>query len=449
VKRAGAHRSLEGQLSLGLFATIVLTGGVAGLLSFSWGLHDANELLDGTLQDTISMIASGQMALPQRPAQFPGSEPDNDVLIVPLAPGGGPQGSLATTLDPLSDGFHTVQWERRSWRVLVGTIGTGGRLAVAQQTEVRDEIAQHSAIRTLVPLLVLIPLLMFLVRQVVRRTLGPVASLARHVDSNAIGPAARLPEVEVPREIEPFVQSIRSLLQELTQALEQQQRFVANAAHELRSPMAALQLQAANMERVVSGEDALARLDELRLGLQRMQHLLEQLLSMARSEAEQGDACQVRVGDVAREVLAACVPAAAAKAIDMGMDRCDEHLLVAGTVVDLATLLRNALDNAIKYSPPHAVVTVSAYRDGNDAVLSVEDEGPGMAPPQLERVFEPFYRVPGVREPGSGLGLAIVAAISKRLGGKATLLPRRARTGMRFEYRQPLAAPGGSAAPGA
>jgi signal transduction histidine kinase len=267
------------------------------------------------------------------------------------------------------------------------------------------------------------------------------------VDSHAIGPAARLPEVDVPREIEPFVRSIRGLLQELTQALEQQQRFVANAAHELRSPMAALQLQAANMEQVVSGDEALARLDELRLGLQRMQHLLDQLLSMARSEVEQGEAFPVRLADVTREVLAACIPAAAAKAIDLGMDRCDEQLLVAGAPLEFATLLRNVLDNAVKYSPPYGVVTVSAYRDGIDAVLSVEDEGPGIAPPQLERVFEPFYRVPGVRESGTGLGLAIVAAIAKRLGGKATLLPRSAGPGMRFEYRQPLVATGGSSAP--
>jgi two-component system OmpR family sensor kinase len=440
VKQAGASHSLQGRLSLSLFASIVLTGAVAGLLSFAWALHDANELLDGTLEDTVSMIASGQMALPDAPAQFPSSEPDNDVVVVPLGRAGAMRGGMATVLEALPDGLHTVTWQRGSCRVVVRVIGSGARVAVAQRTEVRDEIAQHSAIRTLVPLLLLIPLLMFLVRQVVRRTLGPVASLARHMDSNAIGPAARLPEVDVPREIEPFVQSIRRLLHELAEALEQQQRFVANAAHELRSPMAALQLQAANVERVVHGEEALARLDQLRLGLRRMQHLLEQLLSMARSEAQHGEACPVRLAEVTREVLAACVPGAEAKAIDLGMDHCDGELRVAGTAVDLATLLRNAVDNAIKYSPRESVVTVTVRREGQDAVLSVEDEGPGMPAPQLERAFEPFYRVPGARESGSGLGLAIVAAIAKRLGGRATLQPRGARTGLRFEYRQPLVA---------
>lgn len=442
MKRAAASRSLEGRLSLSLFASIVITGVVAGLLSFVWALHDANELLDGTLEDTVAMIASGQMALPSGPAQLPGSEPDNDVIVIPLWPGGAARTGIATALETLPDGFHTVEWEHRSWRVLVRAIGSGARLAVAQRTEVRDEIAQHSAIRTLIPLVLLIPLLLFLVRQIVRRTLGPVASLARHVDSNAIGPAARLPEVDVPLEIEPFVHSIRRLLHELTEALEQQQRFVANAAHELRSPMAALQLQAANVERVVRGDEAVARLDQLRLGLARMQHLLEQLLSMARSQAEHGEASPVRLADVAREVLAACVPAAEAKAIDLGMDSCDGQARVAGTAVELAALLRNALDNAIKYSPPGSAVTVSIHREGKEAVLSVEDEGPGMPAPHLQRAFEPFYRAPGAPESGSGLGLAIVAAIAKRLGGEATLQTRRAGAGMRFEYRQPLVAGG-------
>jgi two-component system OmpR family sensor kinase len=442
VTPAGGSRSLQGRLSLSLLASIVLTGAFAGVLSFFWALHDANELLDGRLEDTLAMIASGQMALPNAPAQFPGSEPDNDLVIVPLAPVAAARAGMGGVLESLPDGFHTVEWDRGSWRVLVRALGPGARLAAAQRTEVRDEIAQHSAIRTLVPLVLLIPLLVFLVRQVVRRTLRPLASLARHVDSNAIGPAARLPEVEVPREIEPFVNSIRRLLQELSQALEQQQRFVANAAHELRSPMAALQLQAANMERVVDGDEALARLDQLRHGLRRMQHLLEQLLSIARSEAEHGETCAIRLADVAREVLAGCVTDAEAKGIDLGMDYCDGEVFVLGSAVGLTTLLRNGVDNAVKYSPPHTTVTVSVRREGREAVLSVEDEGPGIPQTHLERVFEPFFRVPGAGESGSGLGLAIVATIARRLGGHAAMQPRPGTVGMRFEYRQPLLEPG-------
>jgi two-component system OmpR family sensor kinase len=336
----------------------------------------------------------------------------------------------------LPEGLHTVRWQERDWRVLVSPVGNNARVGIAQWTESRNEIAQHSALRTLIPLLALIPVLSVLVRQVVHRTLAPVARLARHVNSNAIGPAAQLPKLDVPLEIEPFVQSIRRLLQELTDALEQQRRFVANAAHELRSPMAALRLQAANLEHVVTGTDASTRLEQLRCGLQRMQHLLEQLLAIAYSESGSGDRSPVCLVDVAREVLAQCMPAAQAKGIDLGMDRSDSTLTISGTSIDLATLLRNVVENAVKYASQASQVTVSVYRDGMNAVLAVEDEGPGMPPLHLERAFEPFYRVPGAQEPGSGLGLAIVATVAKRLGGNATLLPRLDGAGLRFEYRQ-------------
>jgi two-component system OmpR family sensor kinase len=321
--------------------------------------------------------------------------------------------------------------------VLVSSAGRE-RLAVAQRTQQRDEIAQHSAIRTLIPLLLLIPLLVLLVREVVRRTLRPVAALARHVDSNPMAAAARLPQADVPAEIAPFLESIQRLLDELTETLEQQRRFVANAAHELRSPVAALHLQAINLEPVVS-EEGRERLEQLRNGMERMRRLLEQLLAMARSEANHGEVASLSLGHVAREVVAELVRAAEAKGIDLGMDLDDEEAWVRGTDLLLHTLIRNAVENAVKYGPPGSLVTVSVYRQDSDAVVAVDDDGPGIPASHAEQVFESFYRVPGTSEPGSGLGLAIVAAIAKRLGGRATLRRREGGPGMRFEYRQPRA----------
>ncbi|WP_427914099.1 sensor histidine kinase [Ramlibacter sp. MMS24-I3-19] len=437
--RPVARHSLQWRLTLGLVAAILLTGSAAALFSFTWALRDANEILDGALVDTAALIANGQMALPDQPAKLPGSEPENETLVVPLraAPAGG--SGIASVLAALPDGMHTVRWQERSWRVLVRQVSPDQRVGIAQWTEARDEIARHSALRTLIPLLLLVPVLGLVVREVVRRTLAPVASLGRHVDSSAVALAAQLPDLQVPLEIEPFVQSIRRLLQELTQALEQQRRFVANAAHELRSPMAALQLQAANLERVSIGEEAISRLGQLQHGIHRMQHLLEQLLAMARSEAGSREGQPVRLSDVAREVLAQCVPAAQEREIDLGMDRADSQLHVTGTSIDLVTLLRNVVENAVKYSPPGTQVTVSVYREGDEAVLAVEDEGVGIPEPHRARAFEPFYRVPGAEEPGSGLGLAIVAAVAKRLGGHAELRPRPGGQGLRFEYRQQVA----------
>jgi signal transduction histidine kinase len=276
------------------------------------------------------------------------------------------------------------------------------------------------------------------VREVVRRTLSPVLRLARHVDSNPTSLAAHLPDVDVPREVQPFVRSIQRLLDDLTHALAQQQRFVANAAHELRSPVAALQLQAANVEHVVREPMARERLADLQLGIQRVQRLLEQLLSMARSQAVPVEGyAPVDLSQTAREVLAELLPAAEQQGIDLGADRCDPGVCVRATALDMATLLRNVLGNAIKYSGPGAVVTLSVLQEGGEAVVVVEDDGPGIAPGDLEHVFEPFYRAPGTGQPGSGLGLAIVAAIGQRLGARVSLGPRAAGHGLRFEYRQP------------
>jgi two-component system, OmpR family, sensor kinase len=436
---ARARRSLQWRLIVGLVAAILLTGAVAGAASFVWALHDANEILDGSLQDTADMIATGQMAIPRQPAHLAGSEPENDLLVLPLGgPGVGPPAGMATVISGLPPGLHTLSWQGYRWRVLVTSAGSA-RIAVAQRTQERDEIAQHSAIRTLVPLLLLIPVLVLLVREVVRRTLRPVAALARYVDSNPMVAAARLPQADVPVEIAPFLDSIQRLLEELTEALEQQRRFVANAAHELRSPMAALHLQAVNLAPVVS-EEGRERLEQLRSGMDRMRRLLEQLLAMARSEVDNGGLSSVSMGQVAREVIAELVLSAEAKGVDLGMDRDEQEAHVRGTDLLLHTLIRNAVENAVKYSAPESMVTVSVYREGSNAVVTIEDCGPGVHASHAEHVFEPFYRVPGTSEPGSGLGLAIVAAIAKRLGGRATLRPRDAGLGMCFEYRQALAA---------
>jgi two-component system OmpR family sensor kinase len=442
MRRPGSRNSLQWRLSVGLFAVILLTGGVAGGLSFVWALHDANEILDGTLQDSAGLIANGRMAVPDGVSQLPGSEPDNDVLVVPLARSAAvAHPGIQELLSRLPDGLQNFQWQGRSWRVLIGRTPAGDRVAVAHLCLLRDEIAQHSAVRTLIPVLLLIPLLILLVRGVVRRTLAPVSRLARHVETNAMDLAANLPDVEVPLELRPFVHAIKGLLGELTAALAHQQRFVANAAHELRSPVAALQLQAANIEHVIHDDAARLRLQQLQAGILRMQHLLEQLLSMARSQAVAAvELAPVRVAEVAKEVLAEFVAAAQDKGLDLGMERCDGNLCVQATRLDLLTMLRNVVENAVKASPPGAVVTISVYADGEDAVACVEDGGPGIPESQLQSVFEPFYRAPGAGTTGTGLGLSIVAAIAKRLDARVALASGPGGRGLRFEYRQPWVA---------
>lgn len=439
--RSRVPRSLQWRLSIGLATLVLATGTVAGILSFAWALHDVNEILDGLLEDTADLIASGRMQMPGEPAQLAGSEPENDLLVVPFPTSPKPSaGSLAGTLSLLPDGFGTVRWNGHDWRVLLRRMPGGQRVAIAQQTEVRDEVAYHSAVRTIIPLLVLIPLLALAMRRIVRKTLAPVSALASHVDAHASPRAADLPEIDTPQEIELFVRSIRRLVSDLKTALEHQQRFVANAAHELRSPVAALMLQAENVETVLVDAEARSRMLELRAGIARMQHLLEQLLSMASVEAEGEDPpSAIQLAAVVREMLAESVSSAQASGVDLGAGRCDPQAWIVASPIDVVTLLRNVVGNAMKYGRPGGTITVSVWLDGHDAVLQVLDDGPGMPQEHLQRVFEPFYRVPGTGQAGSGLGLSIVAAIAQRRGGRVALRARESGPGLCFEYRQACA----------
>ena len=435
------HHSLSWRLSWGLGSAIVAIGLLAGTLSFLRALDDANEILDSGLQQTASLIRNGQVALPTVAAQLKGTEPDNDVIVIRMSADRARDhmGIAAAFPTALPDGFRNITWQGKEWRVLVDSVGERERVAIAQQSEVRDEIARGNAFFTVVPLLVLLPALIVLARVLVRRTLAPVTRLAHHIDGNPMLNAANLPSVEVPSEVQPFVHSIQRLLADLSAALAHQQRFVANAAHELRTPIAALKLQASNVESVLRDPQVRERLAVLQTGIERIQHLLEQLLSMARSQAgTSGPPHPVDLAEGVVSALAELMPAAEQKKVDLGLDRCDPGVFVCATPIDIATLVRNVAGNAIKYCGSGAVVSLSVFAEGSDAVLRVEDDGPGISDEHLQHVFEPFYRALGTGQSGSGLGLSIVAAISERLGGRISLSPGATGRGVRFEYRQAL-----------
>jgi signal transduction histidine kinase len=301
-------------------------------------------------------------------------------------------------------------------------------------------MARHSAVRTVLPLLLLVPMLALLVRAAVKGALAPVRRLARHVDEYPLDRAAQLPELDVPAELHPFVTSIRGLVGELSLALERQQRFVANAAHELRSPVAALSIQAANLENVLVDPQGRDRMKPLSQGITRLQALLEQLLSMARAQLHRsGSEQNVGLAGLVKEMLAEFVPQAADRGIDLGADNLNEDVQVAADRFDLQLLLRNVIGNALKFCPPGSEVTLSVTADGTQAVLRVIDNGPGMSESSRQLAFEPFFRGPEVREPGSGLGLSIVAAIAERLNGTISLESAGRGPGLVFEYRQALA----------
>jgi two-component system OmpR family sensor kinase len=219
----------------------------------------------------------------------------------------------------------------------------------------------------------------------------------------------------------------------------EQRRFVADAAHELRSPLTALSLQAERLANTEISANAHERLNTLRNGIERGRALLDQLLALARANtAEIEPASDVSIQQVVRKVLEDMMPLADAKGIDIGVvSAVDAH--VHSNEVDIITLIKNLVDNAIRYTPAGGRVDLSVLTRNEAIALVIEDNGPGIPETERERVFDPFYRVLGSEEIGSGLGLSIVKTIAARNGAEVSLafVNGLSKTGLRVTVTFP------------
>jgi two-component system OmpR family sensor kinase len=245
----------------------------------------------------------------------------------------------------------------------------------------------------------------------------------------------------MPAEVRPLVGEINRLLHRLSTAVEREQRFVTDAAHALRTPLTALQLQAEILEGGSSPEERAARLSELRAGIRRVIRLSEQLLSLARSQSETGPiTATTELDPTLEEVAAFYAASASAKQIDLVVEA-SSSARVYGNALRLTLIFGNLLDNSLRYTPAGGHIRIRASAAGGVARVEVWDEGCGLPPSELERVFERFYRAPGSENAGSGLGLATVDALVQQLGGHVVLENRVDHTGLVAIVTLPLAPP--------
>lgn len=428
--------SLQNHLSRILGLTIVAAGLLAGALSFWLAYGEAQEFQDDTLRQIASMAGTGPLRGSSPTAsklQNPDIDPEVRVVVMTLPP----TGEAAAWLPPdLKPGFQTIQKPDGDWRIFV-RLKNGAGAAVAQATEARNEIAINSALRTLLPLLLLLPLLVWLAARIVKKELAPVRILAATLDAQPADNPAALPADGCPDEITPFIGSINQLLERTRRLMAEQRRFIADAAHELRTPLTALFLQAQNLDKAATLEDMRNRIAPLKDGIERSRRLTEQLLSHARSQVSPPSAQQVDIPRLLRGLLAECIPLAEAKHIDLGMDG-NEALVVDTDPHMLTLVLRNGLENALRYTPGGGEITLRYRIDHPDVVIEVIDSGSGIPADERERVFDPFYRIAGTPGTGSGLGLAIARDAATRIGGIVSLHERTDASGLIFQYRQPL-----------
>ncbi len=428
------NRSLQRHLSLMLALAIFLVGLLASLVSFYFAYSEAVEFQDDSLRQIAALtVGNGAEEMRLDAANRVAADPESRIRIIRL-----PQDTRPAWLPAgVREGFHTLDDVSGRMRVFVRDARSGGRVIIAQPTDARDEIAFNSALRTLLPLLVLLPVLVWLVFRIVRRELAGVRRLSERLDSQSTVQLHPLPEQDLPDEIAPFVQAINRLLDRVNRMVSEQRRFIADAAHELRSPLTALSLQVQNLEKAESQETVRERVAPLKAGIERARSLTEQLLSLARMQADVEADTAIDVSAMVRELIVEYLPMAEAKGIDLGLEE-DAPLSVRTLSGSLRLVIKNALENALKYTPDGGEVTLRILSDNDGVAIEVVDTGPGIPPADRERVFDAFHRLPGAAGQGSGLGLAIAREAAIRLGGQISLQDRADTQGLVFRFHLPL-----------
>lgn len=271
------------------------------------------------------------------------------------------------------------------------------------------------------PFLILVPVLLLIVADLVRKMFRPIAALSKEIDLRAEQELHPVEDRHLPVEVRPFAVAINRLLARVGQSMDSQRRFVADAAHELRSPLTALSLQAERLAEAEMSALARERLTVLRQGIERGRSLLDQLLTLAKAQsAADSPKSPISVQAIYRRVLEDLMPLAEAKHIDIGVEGTQDAEVWASEL-DMIAVVKNLVDNAIRYTPEGGRVDLSVGISKGKAELRVQDSGPGIPLTERDRVFDPFYRTLGSEQIGSGLGLSIVQTIAHRIGAEIRL----------------------------
>ncbi len=442
VARWSAH-SLRTRLLGLLLLAIVFAAGVQALVVHRQARVEADAIFDYHMEQMAQALREG-VTVPG--LALPGVEPPSregfDFFVQVWTEDGlrvFQSGTQADLPQRAVLGFSNLDIGGRPYRVYSMRSRTQV-IQVAQDMHPREAMARALAWRTVLPIAWMAPLLMLVAWWVVSVSLAPVARVQRQLAARGADELAEVGEEGLPDELRPLVHEFNLLLGRVHRAFDAQKHFVSEAAHELRSPLAALRLQAQGLQRARDDTTRQLAVDRLLAGIDRATRLMEQLLMLARQQAQSTDSQPlqaVALASLAAQVVADAAPMAASRHIDLGLGEADPGY-VAGHAEPLRILLTNLVDNALKYTSEGGTVDVTVLREAGQLVLAVEDSGPGIAEADRARVLDRFYRVPGSAATGSGLGLAIASTIAQ-LHGSALELDRSPKLGgLRIQLRLAL-----------
>lgn len=432
--------SLRARLLVALLALLVLAAAVFGWATYRSVLAETETLFDYQLrQMALSLRDQGEIA----PAEADALADEQFDFVVQIWTEDGRSIYASRPHAELPArallGFADVRAGDQLWRTF--SVATRSRvIQVAQPVPVRRRLAADTALRSVAPLLLVGPLLALLGVWVVARALAPLRRLAADVRARDVDTFAPLPDADVPDEAAPLVRAVNGLLARLSGALDAQRAFVADAAHELRSPLTALKLQLKLLREAGDEAARKAAMEQLAQGVERATRLVEQLLALARAEPGAAQTlAALDLADVAREALADLLPLASARGSELSL-QADAPVPLQGDRNGLIALVRNLADNALRYAPAGARVELLLVLDDGAPLLTVDDSGPGIPPAERGKVFDRFVRRSAQGESGSGLGLAIVRSVAQRHGATLSLADSPLG-GLRVQVRWPRQVP--------
>ena len=414
-------QSLQVRISIALILMFLPLSIIAGAFSYYQTYHEAEELQDDLLRQTAAYINP-------KTTDYTKIGSENHILIQTFG-----QEDTVPLSDTLGEGFHTIKGgvddddddDDDEYRAYIRQTPQG-KIAVLQETEYRDDLAATAAYQSVLPLLIALPLMILLTVWITYRAMRPVKTLSASLGQRRSDDLSPLDGEGVPSEIQGFVTAINQLLQRTGENIRRQQRFIADAAHELRSPLTALSLQAERLTKLPQSDEAREQTGLILQSIQRNRHLLEQLLTHARAQGSetQRNLTNISLQAQFRRVLQELMPLALDKQQDIGV-AVENDLRIRADDTEIYTLIKTFTDNAIRYTPAGGRIDIGFSETPTTLAIWVEDDGPGIPAAERSRVTDAFYRILGTEQQGTGLGLSIADAIAKRYGGKLILADSR------------------------
>ena len=431
--------SLRRQLLLWLLLPQLVLWAGGGLLAYGIALSYAEKAIDQSLTQSVRALArqvkpigSGLLIdFPRAAQDVLEQDPKDRISYMVSSPPGQfllgnqtlpqPEEGMVGTEGPL---LYAAEIDGKPLRIVALDVNYGEvnapqtlRVQVGKSLAVQQRIARELIADMLAPLLAAGVLLSLAVYGGIQRGLAPLTRLTAQLENRSVNALSPIGMTQAPNEVHALVQAINGLLDEVARNVNQEKRFINDAAHQLRTPLAGLISQVELAQRENSDPVLGARLTKVRTGAERSAHLVHQLLTLARTETTARRE-PLDLAALARDVAREWTPRAVAAGVDLGFEG-EEHRMVQGDALQLREAMANLIDNALRYTPRGSAVTLKVEADGERTRLLVEDNGPGLSEADMAHVFQRFWRaseLPG----GCGLGLAIVQEIARRHGGEAT-----------------------------